>query len=45
MRGHAGMILPFVGISRRWSDSTMALVVVSVLVADGFTLWLLWTRA
>ncbi|MEO5664107.1 MAG: hypothetical protein ABIR39_12555 [Nocardioides sp.] len=43
--GIVGMVLPFVGMSRKWSDPVMAFVVSVVLVADAATLWLLWERA
>lgn len=40
--GLIGMALPWCGMRKSWSDSTMLLVALVVLVLDAGTAWLLW---
>ena len=43
--GLAGMVLPLLGVSRKWADTSMSLLVAAVLIADVATLWVLWQLA
>ena len=40
--GLVGMVLPWLGVHRKWPDPTMTLVAVGVLAADAATAWLIW---
>lgn len=42
--GVFGIVLTWRGMRRKWSDSTMLLIALAVLVLDGATAWLLWQR-
>ena len=40
--GVLGVALPWLGMQKNWSDSTMLLVALTVLVLDAGTAWMLW---